>query len=555
MGQETNAELIRALERKIEKGNGDIIGLKRTRNSLLNISTRVPPEILGDIFSWILVRPDPDPILDLHFYGFLKGTYSFLLVCHHWLQVASHNPKLWTYCGNTLQDWKKWFCRHPQSTPLDLVLNDRSFGETQHPIDHTVQDALKDRAAQDTVRQVHLRCRSQDLLSPVISLLTPEGEGVQWRSIESIDLEHPWGVTPFDVSNFFTRVRLPKLRYLLLHGPLIPSSWEHLTQQTMVLTTLSLHIHTTSLSPPPTTSQLFPILTANPGLQVLSLGAFSIPEDDDNGLMPQVPLQHLKKLYLGSKLQPVVRILERLVFPYPLKSLEVTASGSEIGSVLQTLGLFARLYFQCNRFLWDRIKLEARASPTVVTILVKNEHGAYDSKPSSANFRVYPTGATPREVMQNLCRDFVASVPQERVYHLRTNLPPAELEDLFISTPNIETLELLRVELSEGFLQPNPDGPHSKSKLLPSLRSLHLSDGKLINHNWGPLTAFLYHRTSDGWAISLKMIDTGDHMCPGVAKEIRDLVGEFAFEPRVLGAKCPLDRCKRDAEDGTVVAK
>ena len=159
------------------------------------------------------------------------------------------------------------------------------------------------------------------------------------------------------------------------------------------------------------------------------------------------------------------------------------------------------------------------------------------------------------DVAQNLCRDFVASVPQERVCHLRTNLPLAELEDLFISTPNIETLELLYVELSEGFLQLNPDGPHSKSKLLPSLRSLHLIDGKLINHKWGPLTALLYHQTSGGRAISLQMRSTGDHMCPGVAKEIRGLGEEFTFHtPRALGEML-LDRCEGDAEDGIVAVQ
>ena len=46
MGPEANIDLIRVLEKQIEEGNGDIIKLKRDRNSLLNISTRVPPEIL-----------------------------------------------------------------------------------------------------------------------------------------------------------------------------------------------------------------------------------------------------------------------------------------------------------------------------------------------------------------------------------------------------------------------------------------------------------------------------------------------------------------------------
>ena len=52
-------ESILALEERIEKGDGDIIRLKRARNSLLNISARAPPEILGKIFVWCLVEGYP----------------------------------------------------------------------------------------------------------------------------------------------------------------------------------------------------------------------------------------------------------------------------------------------------------------------------------------------------------------------------------------------------------------------------------------------------------------------------------------------------------------
>lgn len=57
MGREVNEDWIRDLEKKIEEGTADIIQLKRARNSLLNIFTRVPPEILGSIFRW-RITPD-----------------------------------------------------------------------------------------------------------------------------------------------------------------------------------------------------------------------------------------------------------------------------------------------------------------------------------------------------------------------------------------------------------------------------------------------------------------------------------------------------------------
>ena len=557
MGQETNAELIRVLEKQIEEGRGDIIKLKRTRNSLLNISTRVPPEILGDIFSWNLVRPAPDPELDMHFYGSPRSSYNFLLVCHHWFQVASQTPTLWSFCGNNVWDWEKWLDRHPQSTPLDLVLSDKTFGATLPSIDHTIQDALKDRAARDVIRQVHLRCRNQDLLSPVISSLTPEGEGVQWRSIESIDLRHPWGVrgmNPLDLSNFFTRVRLPKLRSLLLDGPLILSSLDHLAQQTTILTTLSLDINTSLPHQPPTASPLFSILVSNPGLQVLSLGTRVIPEDDDEP-MSQVTLQNLERLYLTGELHCVIRMLERLTFPRPLKSLQVTTVDSAVESVLQTLGPYVRQYFWSDRGLWNRLELGAQASRDILAISVKNQDGAGDPSPFSAGFKVRPAQGTPRDVLRNICHDLVAFIPQERVFAFDTNLPPDELEDLFIAMPNIEILRLTHVLLTEGFLLPDPDGPYARTKLLPSLRSLYLGSVVLIDESWVPLMAYLGHKASDNWIISLEITCTlqitgticGPHMCPEVVKEIEGLVEEFSCGVDLRG-ECPLGRCRGGVE-------
>jgi len=112
---ETNVDSIRVLEEQIRKNQQSMVGLKRTQNSLLNIS-RLPPEILGDIFCRSVI---PD--------GFEKRSYSFLLVCHHWFQVASCTPELWGFWGNNLRDWEKRHLRYPD-VPLDLILDVLNFG-------------------------------------------------------------------------------------------------------------------------------------------------------------------------------------------------------------------------------------------------------------------------------------------------------------------------------------------------------------------------------------------------------------------------------------------
>ena len=45
MGRETNIDSIRVLGEQNEEDKGDIVELRRAGNSLLNISTLVPPEI------------------------------------------------------------------------------------------------------------------------------------------------------------------------------------------------------------------------------------------------------------------------------------------------------------------------------------------------------------------------------------------------------------------------------------------------------------------------------------------------------------------------------
>jgi len=100
MGPEINIDSILALEKQIEEGLGDVIQLKRSRNSLLNISTRVPPELLGQVFRWNAI-----PAGDCG--EVRRGSYNFLLVCHHWFEVASGTPELWAYWGNTLDLWSQ----------------------------------------------------------------------------------------------------------------------------------------------------------------------------------------------------------------------------------------------------------------------------------------------------------------------------------------------------------------------------------------------------------------------------------------------------------------
>ena len=93
------------------------------------------------------------------------------------------------------------------------------------------------RAAQDTIRRVHLRgVDATQLLNSVISTAT-KGEEPQQTSVESFTVQND-ARSMLDVSEFFAWHYLPKLKCFCLSGCKI-SSWDLLKSQTTTLTTLS----------------------------------------------------------------------------------------------------------------------------------------------------------------------------------------------------------------------------------------------------------------------------------------------------------------------------
>ena len=530
MGHEINHDSILALD-------AQIIQLKRTRNSLLNIA-RIPPEIFGHIFCFSITR-----VGDPHFPKTAKGSYNFLLVCHHWSQVALRTPELWTSWGNSLKDWRR---SHPRSgiSALDLILD--GWFCKDGVFDEALRGTLMDRAARDVIRKVHLASYDKKLLAAIISSLVHEGEETRPSSIESIVLSY------VDVSDLFTQYRFPKLRNLHLSQKFRISSWDFL-KSTTTLTHLLLSDIETSPSPSvvPTTLQILSLLASNPNLRSLTLD--TLPVNDDGGYNPrlQVPLRHLEHICLKGHFHHLFPILQRLEFPERMARGEVTLLDCTPQKVLKVIGTYIPDYLRRDAGFGDGLGIFLQSNPDRISFRARvigvTDHGPNHLPRDGSPYRRFEgtlSRTIPRDVRRKLCIDILALLPQECIIDFETTL--SVTEEVVAAMPNLEALHLVQPVVSDGFLLPDPNGPNAHKKLLPSLQRLCLERARPVDDDWDPLVTYLAHQTSGDQAISLDLDE--NHVCSEVIEEIEDLVEELVYEPDPeLG--CPFGRCPSPESD------
>ena len=520
MHREINLDSIRTLERRIREHPGPveaIIRLKRTRNSLLNVSTLLPPEILGSIFRWNTV-PDRD------FDGVPKGAYNFLLVCHHWFEVASRTPELWSLWGNSMRDWVR---RHARggTGPVDLVLADRMSGRD---LDERLCGALRDRAAQDLVRRVHIKCfDGAGIVNSIISSIVTEGEETRSNSVESFIIDNG-DLRSVDVSAFFSRYHFPELRRLHLAGCTI-SSWGLLKSHTAVLTTLKLI--DLEKSPILTSSQWLSILSSSLLLQHLELANMLDPGTiDGDRTYPCVPLRHLKRLYLRGGFRPIFALLSRVEYPDKLDDLRVSVYGYSPIDLSQTIGpcLGDRIR-HWGRFPGGGLGLYATFGSITFFLYPEDKTKAVASRTRIVSFAGASAGInvqSGKEERERVWLELIATISWEQVTYLETCLPILQLEGLGVKMCNLTHLNLSWVDLSAWFCVPILRRPQANEDVLSSLNHIEIT-GPTLSGGWGPLTDFLSRRAAIGNRISCLRIFYHPHMGDDVVESIKRAVEVF----------------------------
>jgi hypothetical protein len=511
MDREINLNSIRALEEQIQEHERAIIKLKRARNSLLNVSTLLPPEILGSIFRWNVI-PDGD------FGGLSAASHNFLLVCHHWFQVASGTPELWGFWGNLIQDWARLHARC-RTAPLDLIL----VRDTSPDFDDTMRDVLQDRATQDTIRRVHLEGTSAELLNSVISSIITKEEGTRSSSVESFML---WNVSPsrVDISDFFLRYHFPKLQRLDLFECNI-SSWDLLRSRISSLTTLSL---ATIYNPPfPTLSQILSILSANPNLQSLKLTGELAPDVDDDRSSSHIQLRRLKTLHLKDSHRRVFGLLDRLELPDKMDKLQLSLSRCPPSDLQQYIGPYLR---NCiRRRSPGGLRLLIHPGCHLLNIMVGDACESYLDRGDWFVVVSWDTGGTlGPEVIRGFCFDIAAHIPLEEVVQLNAvGLPILRSEQPCARMYNLTHLCFDGADLSTWFVEPDIYEPHVFKNLLPELRFLTISWPRPSGGDWSPLTNFLTRRAAVGNRIYSLRLVAYPHIDEDVLENIRRAVEVF----------------------------
>ena len=517
MDQENNRNSIRALEKQIEEHEKALIQLKRTRNSLLNVSILLPPEILGKIFHCNVV-PDGD------FGGPSQGSYNFLLVCHHWFEVASRTPELWCSWGDSIQDWAHR-CAHHGTVPLDLALG---WYTQPDSLGDELRDALRDRAARDTIRRVHLNNPNAKLLNFIVSSITTKGEGTQLSSVESFILQNgDYSMVLVDVSDFFARYRFPKLKHLRLSGCGI-SSWDSLRSKAMALT--SLNLATSGRSTIPTGSQLISVLSSNPLLQNLSLAHGSVPRVVDvDRSSPRVPLRHLKVLHLASGFCHVFGLLNRLEIPEKTVHLWLFLSECSPLDISQTLG----------PYIGDHIRRRSRCPGGELGLFAQRRSGVFHLCAEDVHERGDPAivarfmtvevamNRVLEERAEETGFDLIAHIPRKEFASLRTTLPILHSEELCVKMCNLVELHLGDVDMSTFVVESDIREPHTPKDLLPRLASILITRPVLSGGGWGPFMDFLARRAAVGNRISSLKIGGFSHIDTDVVEKMSRMVGVF----------------------------
>lgn len=524
--REVNAPAIQNLEAKIQHA-GDTIHLKRLRNSLLNVSIFLPPEILAHIFWWTVVS-------GLNPSGRISGgTFSFLLVCRYWFDVATSTPSLWAFWGPSLRQCTVF---HPYSgaVPLHLNLtNVSSDREVKSP-----SCVLRDWNVQRRIRHLDIHTTPR-ILAEILSLMsTPQPSSVR-SQIQSLTLAveglwdpgHP-GEFP-DITDFLGARFPSELRILHIRGCAL--GWESLILCTSKLT--HLFIHAPNGSTKPTVLQLAALFAGNSALEEidLSLEIISTPEGSLSRTPTSIFLPHLRRLTVRGSVTGHTRLLNRLTFSDALKQVntDLFLDGIMMDVPAALAPFLQNLFLACQPSQLAIHILYASAGLDI-NLSRPGERGDPEDflmlKMSSRDVPLWDlVSSLPEEVVSRLPTTSITSLRIRR----HSSVYRQDFRRLFRMLSSVQELRITHSDIHDivqVLASPSPTGEDDEPALLPRLHtfqlreidftsSLHFDTATHLGH-------FLEQRCRDGLPLGRLSMVYCPHIsldaCSGFAGSLSD---------------------------------
>ncbi|KAF4563796.1 hypothetical protein EYR36_003038 [Pleurotus pulmonarius] len=293
----------------------EILVLSEIHNANYSTTTKLPPEVLSQIFECLVVVTRLGP--SRAFYTWVQEVAH---ICRSWRSIALSTPRLWSVITLYRKEWAELVLQRAKSAPLDLTFPDLRFVPIPPATAETGTDLLKVAFAHsEHIRSIHITF-GDDRFDGALELITSLTANTPCRELERLNISSssPWKQTVIP-DELFRQSRLSHLELRNCMVSLDRERFSHLRSLHLVQELKSAEC-----------MDLLEALSAMHELETLSLEDNINPEEFDGEPIMwtrgAVQMPSLRKVALKADFPEPLGILKVLVAPLA-RNLDVDLAG------------------------------------------------------------------------------------------------------------------------------------------------------------------------------------------------------------------------------------